>query len=297
MEDRLILAAFTAAHQLGASVWIGAMPFLLISLKRVADADEGKRLLRRFSPMALVGAGTLLAGGVGMAWFYLGISADHSLSGLYGTAYGVMMLSKVYLVVMVMALGAGNFFLVRRIETAPLDLLARLRRFGEVEIGLGFMAVLAAASMTSQPPAVDMPNDRVSIAEIVARFHPIVPRMTSPAFGQLVASTPLDVAVKETQFSGANAPSDANDEAWSEYNHHWSGVIVLAAGFFALAEPAAVEIWVELRMGAELAHRVCGVGGVSSCCAPTRIAGLWGRGRSGRACMPPTSCSIVCMRC
>jgi copper resistance protein D len=234
MEDRLILAAFTAAHQLGASVWIGAMPFLLISLRRVADADEGKRLLRRFSPMALVGAGTLLAGGVGMAWFYLGISVDHSLSGLYGTAYGVMMLSKVYLVVMVMALGAGNFFLVRRIETAPLDLLARLRRFGEVEIGLGFMAVLAAASMTSQPPAVDMPNDRVSIAEIVARFHPIVPRMTSPAFGQLVASTPLDVAVKETQFSGANAPSDANDEAWSEYNHHWSGVIVLAAGFFAL---------------------------------------------------------------
>ena len=234
MEDRLILAIFTAAHQLGASIWIGAMPFLLISLKRVADADEGKRLLRRFSPMALVGAGTLLAGGVGMAWFYLGISADHSLSGLYGTAYGVMMISKIYLVVMVMALGAGNFFLVRRIETAPLDLLTRLRRFGEVEIGLGFMAVLAAASMTSQPPAVDMPNDRVSIAEIVQRFHPVVPRMTSPAFGQLVASTPLDVAVKETQFSGANAPSDANDEAWSEYNHHWSGVIVLAAGFFAL---------------------------------------------------------------
>jgi copper resistance protein D len=234
MEDRLVLAALTAAHQLGASVWIGGMPFLLISLKRVADANEGKRLLRRFTNMALVGAGTLLVGGVGMAWFYLGISADHSLSGLYGTAYGVMMLSKVYLVVMVMALGAGNFFLVRRIETAPLDLLARLRRFGEVEIGLGFMAVLAAASMTSQPPAVDMPTDRASVADIVERFHPVVPRMTSPAFGQLAVSTPLDVAVKETQFSGANAPSDANDEAWSEYNHHWSGVIVLAAGFFAL---------------------------------------------------------------
>src|SRR5260370_40918507 len=74
MEDRLALAALTAAHQLGASVWIGGMPFLLVSLKRVADADEAKRLLRRFSPVALVGAGTLLAGGVGMAWFYLGVS-------------------------------------------------------------------------------------------------------------------------------------------------------------------------------------------------------------------------------
>jgi copper resistance protein D len=234
MEDRLILATFTAAHQLGASIWIGAMPFLLSSLKAAVDASEGQRLLRRFSPMALTGAGILFAGGAGMAWFYLGISADRSLSGLYGTAYGVMMLSKVYLVVMIMVLGAGNFFLVRQIETAPVALLARLRRFGEVEIGLGFMAVLAAASMTSQPPAVDMPTDRASLAEIVQRFRPELPRMTSPAFAQLAPSTPLDIAVKETQFSGANAASDANDMAWSEYNHHWAGVIVLAAGFFAL---------------------------------------------------------------
>ena len=234
MEDRAVLAGLTAAHQLGAAVWIGALPFLLISLRRVADAEEGRLLLRRFSPMALAGAGTLLLGGAGMAWFYLGISADRSLSGLYGTAYGVMMLSKVYLVVLIVFMGAGNYFLVKRIETAPAALLARLRRFGEAEIGLGFMAVLAAASMTSQPPAVDMPADRVSFAEIVARFHPVVPRMTSPAFAQLAPSTPLAQAVKETQFTGANAPSDANDEAWSEYNHHWSGVIVLAAGLFAL---------------------------------------------------------------
>lgn len=234
MDDRLALGMLTAGHQLGASIWIGAMPFLLISLKRVADPAEAKRLLRRYSPMALAGAGTLFVGGAGMAWFYLGISSDKSISGLYGTAYGVMMLSKVYLFALVAAMGAGNYFLVRRIETAPVDLLARLRRFGEAEIGLGFMAVLAAASMTSQPPAVDLPNDRASMAEIVARFRPVVPRMSSPAFAALAPSTPLDVAVKETQFTGANAASDANDEAWSEYNHHWSGVIVLAAGLFAL---------------------------------------------------------------
>jgi copper resistance protein D len=234
MEDRLALGALTAAHQLGASIWIGAMPFLLISLKQAADPEEAKRLLQRYSPMALAGAGTLLLGGVGLAWFYLGVSSDKSLSGLYGTAYGVMLLSKVYLVVLIVAMGAGNFFLVRRIETAPIDLLKRLRRFGAAEIGLGFTAVLAAASMTSQPPAVDLPHDRVGVAEIAARFRPVVPRMTSPALAALAPSTPLDVAVKETQFSGANAPSDANDEAWSEYNHHWSGVIVLAAGLFAL---------------------------------------------------------------
>ena len=171
---------------------------------------------------------------LGMGWLYLGISADKSLSGLYGTAYGMMMMSKVYLVLLVMAMGAGNFFLVRRIETAPVALLTRLRRFGEAEIGLGFMAVLAAASMTSQPPPVDLPNNRASLSEIVARFRPEIPRMSSPAFAALSPPPPLDEAVKETQFNGVNPPSDANAVAWSEYNHHWSGLIVLAAGVFAL---------------------------------------------------------------
>jgi len=244
MENRILLAAFTTAHHLGASLWIGAMPFLLISLRRVpldqaAGPDEARRLLRRFSGMALAGAALLLAGGAGMAWYYLGVSSlsgsgDHSLSGLYGTAYGVLLLAKVYLTLVILALGAGNFFLARRIETAPTELLSRLRRFGEVEIALGFMAVLAAASMTAQSPAVDLPNDRVNLGEIAARFYPVAPRMTSPSFAALAPPTPLDRAVRDSAFTGASAPSDANDRAWSEYNHHWAGLIVLAAGCFAL---------------------------------------------------------------
>jgi putative copper resistance protein D len=145
-----------------------------------------------------------------------------------------MMISKVYLFLMVMALGAGNFFLVRRIDTAPVSLLTRLRRFGEAEIGFGFMAVLAAASMTSQPPAIDLPTDRASIPEIVERLHPVVPRMTSPAYAALAPTTTLEALAKQTQYNIPSPPIDANGKAWSEYNHHWSGLIVLAAGVFAL---------------------------------------------------------------
>ena len=234
IDHRFVLTALTAAHQLGAAMWIGAMPFLLISLRRSDDSGEAKRLLRRFSPLALAGAGMLLLGGLGMGWLYLGISGDRSLSSVYGTAYGVMLISKVYLFLVVVAMGAGNFFLVRRIESAPVRLLTRLRRFGEAEIGLGFMAVLAAASMTSQPPAIDLPNNRASLTEIVERFHPVAPRMTSPAFGALAPTTPLDVLVKQTQFNLPMVQIDANGKAWSEYNHHWSGLIVLAAGLLAL---------------------------------------------------------------
>lgn len=243
MDHRGLLTALTAAHQLGAALWMGAIPFLLVSLRRSADPAEAKLLLRRFSPLALAGAGTLLLGGAGMAWVYLGVSADKSLNSLYGTAYGVMLISKAYLVLLVMAMGAGNFFLVRRIETAPAGLLARLRRFGEVEIGFGFMAVLAAASMTSQPPPIDLPNERASIPEIVARFRPVVPSMTSPAFAALPPSTPLNVVVQQTQFNGATTPADANGQAWSEYNHHWSGLIVLAAGVLALVGHLAKARW------------------------------------------------------
>jgi putative copper resistance protein D len=154
-----------------------------------------------------------------------------------------MMISKVYLFLVVMAMGAGNFFLVRRIDTAPVSLLMRLRRFGEAEIGLGFMAVLAAASMTSQPPAIDLQTDRASLHEIVERMHPVVPRMTSPAFAALAPTVPLDEAIKQTQYNLPGAQLDGNGRAWSEYNHHWSGLIVLAAGVFALLSRLPKARW------------------------------------------------------
>jgi putative copper resistance protein D len=113
-------------------------------------------------------------------------------------------------------------------------LLTRIRRFAEVEIALGFTAVLAAAALTSQPPAIDMQMDRVTVADIEARMRWEAPRLKSPPYTALVPATPIDVAVKTTQYQPP-APSDANDMAWSEYNHHWAGLVVLAAGALALA--------------------------------------------------------------
>ncbi len=239
MDHRVVLTLCTAAHHLGAAVWIGSLFYLLISMKLVGQNDasgndhEARRLLQRFSPMAIVGASLLLLGGVGMAWFYVGFGGK-SFGGLYGTAYGAMLLSKAYLFLMILALGAGNYFLVRRIATAPGALLTRLRRFGEAEIGFAFTAILAAASMTSQPPAIDLRQDWVSPAQIAARLRPEIPRLTSPAFAALRPSGSLIDGLKAAEFGSDNTENDANDRAWSEYNHHWAGLVVLAAGLFAL---------------------------------------------------------------
>ena len=228
MDHRVLLTAFTALHHLGTAAWIGAMPFLLITLKRTDDVTAARRIVGRFSGMAMVSVALLLGAGIGLAWFYVA-----SPSGLYGTTYGVLVMVKACLLLLILLLGASNWYVQREIERAPVRLIMRIRRFAEVEIALGFTAILAAAALTSQPPAVDMPMGRVTLPEIQARMRWEAPRLKGPPYTALVPATPIDVAVKTAQYQPP-AASDANDMAWSEYNHHWAGLVVLAAGALAL---------------------------------------------------------------
>jgi putative copper resistance protein D len=172
MDHRAVLTAFTALHHLGTAAWIGAMPFLLITLKRTDDVTVARRVVGRFSRMAMVAAALLLGAGVGLAWFYVA-----SPSGLYGTTYGVLVMVKGYLLVLILMLGSANWYVAREIERAPMRLLMRLRRFAEVEVALGLTAILAAAALTSQPPAADMPMERLTPHEIETRMHWETPRL------------------------------------------------------------------------------------------------------------------------
>jgi copper resistance protein D len=229
IDHRVMMVILTAAHHLGTAAWLGAMPYLLISLGRTESVDEARRLTQRYSRMALLGASGLVLAGAGLAWSYVG-----SWSGVYGTTYGVMVVTKCCLLLAMATLGAGNWLLVRRLARDPEPLLARLRRVGEAEIALGFLAVLTAASLTSQPPAVDVAlQGRPTPAEIYSRMHPEPPRMTSPPMAALAPPSSIAVAVQESQFV-ATVGSDTNDKEWSEYNHHWAGLIVLIAGLLAL---------------------------------------------------------------
>jgi putative copper resistance protein D len=238
IDHRVLLAILTAAHHLGTAVWIGAMAYLLISLGRVEDSYEAQRLTRRYSDMALTGAATLVLAGAGMAWFYVG-----SWSGLYTTAYGIMLVAKIFLFMAMIALGAGNGFLVRRLASDPEPLLARLRRVVEAEVCLGFLAVLTAASLTAQAPAVDVTaQDRLTSHEIYVRLHPEPPRMSSPPLAALAPPSSLAEAVQDSQFV-ATVGSDDTDKAWSEYNHHWAGLIVLIAGLLALLSRLRTMRW------------------------------------------------------
>jgi putative copper resistance protein D len=238
IDYRVLLVILTATHHLGTAAWLGAMPYLLISLGRAEGVDEARRLTERYSRMALLGAAALVLAGAGLAWSYVG-----SWSGVYGTTYGVMVVAKTFLLLAMVGLGAGNWLLVRRLAGDPEPLLARLRRVGEAEIGLGFLAVLTAASLTAQPPAVDVATQgRLTPREIYVRLHPEPPRMTSPPMTALAPPSSIAVAVQESPFV-ATVGSDTNDKQWSEYNHHWAGLMVLIAGLLALISRYRTVRW------------------------------------------------------
>ena len=249
LDDRAPLLLFDLCHRLGASVWIGGLPYFLGTLNRLGSGEAWRLVGRRYSVMSMVSVAMIALAGIGMAIPYIG-----SLQGFYGTAYGVMVLTKIVLFGGLLLLGLHNYKIVEKLRIDPLTPILRLKRSVEVEIGVGITIFFCAASITSLPPASDLTNDRVSAHEIVQRFVPIMPRLASPEHGDLAipalqARLDAEAAAQKTSGapeafipgSGDLPPRNAEDIAWSEYNHHWAGVLVCLIGLVALIEHMGVR--------------------------------------------------------
>jgi putative copper resistance protein D len=250
LGDPLPLATVEALHQIAAAVWIGGIPYFLIALHRVFDGEQWRRVGKRFSQMSMASVAVLLTAGLALAVVYIG-----SFDALYGTAYGVMVVTKAALFGGLLLLGAGNYLLIERLRRDPATPITRLKRFAEVEIGVGLTVLFCAASLTSLPPAVDLTTDRASWSEIAARIAPRWPVFTSPEHASLAIpmlqaeldnhAAAMRAARPEAFVPGAGVmpPRNAEDIAWSEYNHHWAGILVLAIGLLALAERSGKAPW------------------------------------------------------
>jgi len=246
LDYRAPLVVFTALHQAATAAWLGGLPYLLIAIRRARSPEFARQLSARFSQLALVSVAVLASAGLLLSFAYVG-----SLQALYGTSYGAMVATKVLLFGLLLFLGALNFQLVRRGPAS--SILASLKRFGEAEIGVGITVILTAASLTSLPPAADLANDRVTGPEIIARMSPRSPRFSSPAMQEL----PEDVyAAEKNAFEAGSLstesyvpgqtgtrPNTPAEKAWSEYNHHWAGIIVLSMGLLALVAQAGRLSW------------------------------------------------------
>lgn len=237
LENRPILVCMIVVHHLATATWIGAMPFLLIALKCARDDRLAATLVRRFSWMAIFSVSALVLSGLSLASSLVG-----SWQALYGTSYGLSLTVKLYFLLLILILAASNRTTVRLGARACLLLRVGLRRFTEAEIGLGFAVILVAASLGSQTPAIDTPQDRVTAQEIAARFRPRLPSLHSPSIAALSPPVSMAAAVQAHAFTGESV-SDATDRQWSEYNHHWAGIVVLLAGFLALLSRYSYFTW------------------------------------------------------
>jgi putative copper resistance protein D len=217
VEWRAPLVALDAVHQLAAALWVGGLAHLTLYAmagRRAGEFVNVPTVTRRFSTLAFRSMAAIILAGVALSVAYVG-----DLAALVGTAYGVMVLSKVALLVPALALAYVNMRAARRAAAAP---GARLFGFVEVELGLGVTILFAAASLTSLPPAVDVTADRATVAEVATRFTPAPPRLTSPPIGDLLrAADPL---------MGRQVERKPIERAWSEYNHHWAGLFVVTMG-------------------------------------------------------------------
>src|SRR5271169_219955 len=248
IDGRPALIALSCIHELATGFWIGGLPFLVLGLYRAKDITTQWYVTERFSRMALVCVGFLVLSGTIMSVLYIG-----SWRAVPGTAYGVMVGAKATMLGALLVLGGVNFLLLR--NTTKENALPRLRRLIEAEVGIGITVILTAASLTSQPPAVDQVSETVTLHQIYQRIKPRVPRLTYEY-----------VAEAATRSSGAGATGGVaapqkplgynvdgvplttrliNNSIESESNHHWMGVVVLSMGLLALLARTGKTPWAE----------------------------------------------------
>lgn len=250
IEDRFLLIVITALHHIGAAIWIGGLPCFLSALRNLPAGRLRSAVGARYSLMSALSVAAITLSGLGMLVYYVG-----SAEAMYGTAYGMMLGTKITLFLGLLLLGYFNFRVVRALADNPAASVLRLRRFAEVELGVGITIFFVAASMTSLPPSVDLVEGRATLAEIVERLQPEWPSLTSPdrdslAFYQeqqeLAEEKAADRPATLQAYvpgSGTPLPRNAEDIAWSEYNHHVSGAIVLIMSILVLLEKTGRAPW------------------------------------------------------
>ena len=250
VDHRGLLIAITALHHAGAAVWIGGLPCFLSAMRRLPAGSTRSQVGARYSMLSMMSVAAITFSGIGMLIHYVG-----SVEAMYGTAYGMMLGTKITLFFGLLGLGYGNFRVVRGLAAEPSGSVMRLRRFAEVELGVGIAIFFVAASMTSLPPAIDLTRDRATLADIGERLVPKWPSLTSPprdslAFYQQQKTLDEETAAnKPTTLqayvpgAGVPPPRNAHDIAWSEYNHHLAGMIVLIMGILVFLEKTGKAPW------------------------------------------------------
>jgi putative copper export protein len=140
-------------HVLGGASWLGSLlAVMLVGIPLSLTLDGAERwssvasLVNSFSPVALSSAAVVIVSGLVASWVHV-----DQLSDLWQTAYGRVLLLKLFLVAITFTIGAYNF---RRVQPqlANEEGSARLKRSAAIELSVGFLILLVTGFLTGISP-------------------------------------------------------------------------------------------------------------------------------------------------
>jgi putative copper resistance protein D len=227
LENRGPLMVGTAIHQLMAGVWVGGVMQLLVLWRAGRKSPELREFfpaaVARFSPLGMTAVAVLVGTGLGLATVYVA-----SWSGVFGTAYGSLVAAKSALLLLILIFAALNFTAGRNWlrNRVPGTVLTRVPTYVEIEMLLLVAVLFVAATVSSQPPAVDIPDRYARAHEVLEMFAPRVPALKSPSLEDLIAGEAGRLAVVDRR------PSAAATQ-WSDFNHNVAGIVLVAMALVA----------------------------------------------------------------
>ena len=227
-EDRILLMSLTTMHQVAAATWIGGV-FQLVSIwqltrqKQIPD-NYWPDSLKRFSRVGMVAVAGILLSGVPMALGYI-----TTWNGFIGTGYGNILLVKILLLAIALGFAWLNRSAVLQYVSSANkhNVFNRVPYYVEAETFVLITLLFTAASLASQPPAIDIPDLTATWGEVLHSFAPRIPRTTSPSHAALLAGEAGRLAII------GQTPSAAAT-AWSDYNHNIAGIFVTVMSLFAM---------------------------------------------------------------
>lgn len=227
-ENQWALMSLTVIHQVGAAAWIGGI-FQLVNLwllrsKKEVPADLWPLLLKRFAAFGIASVALILVSGLPIALQYI-----DSWNGLVGTGYGNLLMVKISLLSLALGFAWLNKSAVLEYGFSGNShaLNNRVPYYIEAEAFVLVTLLFTAASLASQPPAIDIPTLTATWQEVLNTFTPQIPQTSSPTHSDLLAGEAGRVAII------GQVPSPAATE-WSNYNHNIAGIFLTTMSFFAM---------------------------------------------------------------
>jgi copper transport protein len=148
-----LMIATDFLHVLGGASWLGSLLVVMVVGVPLCLTCEGvvrwssiSSLVNSFSRIALASATLVVVSGVIASWVHL-----ETLSALWQTAYGQVLLVKLFFVAIALTIGAYNF---RRVQPMLSNEVgsARLRRSAVIELSAGFLILLVTGFLTGISP-------------------------------------------------------------------------------------------------------------------------------------------------